>query len=110
MYTLRILSLALALACASPAILPAPAPAQAPAPEAAADAVGDAYPAPAAAAEQPPAQPAGFTRPAGPPRTLRAYWHVFVAFAAAWVLLFGYAVTVGQRMKRLERELETLKG
>jgi CcmD family protein len=109
MYTLRILSLALALAFASAVVMAAPAPAQAPAPEAAAGGP-EAYPAPAADADQPAAQPAGFARPAGPPRTLRAYWHVFVAFAAAWVLLFGYAVTVGQRMKRLERELETLKG
>jgi CcmD family protein len=41
-----------------------------------------------------------------PPRTLRAYWHLFVAFAAAWVLLFGYTVWLGLRLRGIERQLE----
>ncbi len=44
-----------------------------------------------------------------PPRTLRAYWHLFVAFAVAWVLLFGYTVAIARRWSRLERELDALQ-
>lgn len=51
-----------------------------------------------------------FQRPAGPPRTLRAYWHLFGAFAVTWVLLFGYTVSLGGRLKRLERDLDALGG
>jgi CcmD family protein len=43
-----------------------------------------------------------------PPRTLRAYWHVFTAFAVAWILLFGYALSLGRRFTRVERELQRL--
>ena len=45
-----------------------------------------------------------------PPRTLRAYWHVFVAFAVAWILLFGYALSLGRRFARLERDIQALGG
>ena len=41
-------------------------------------------------------------------RTMRAYWHVFIAFAATWLLLFGYALTVGRRFGQLESELQRL--
>jgi len=44
-----------------------------------------------------------------PPRTLRAYWHVFIAFGLAWVFLFGYALSLGRRFRNLEREVEALK-
>jgi len=54
-----------------------------------------------AAAAQAGALPA---RPA-PPRTLRDHWHVFVAFSLAWLLLFGYVVSVGRRFARVEEEL-----
>jgi CcmD family protein len=52
----------------------------------------------------------GLPERAAPPRTLRAYWHVFVAFAVAWVLLFGYTVALGRRFARIERELESMGG
>jgi CcmD family protein len=45
-----------------------------------------------------------------PPRTLRAYWHLFAAFAAAWVLLFGYTLSIARRFGRIEREMEGLRG
>jgi CcmD family protein len=48
---------------------------------------------------------AAATERAAPPRTLRAYWHVFIAFALTWVLLFGYALSLGRRWARLEREV-----
>lgn len=43
-----------------------------------------------------------------PPRSLRAYWHVFIAFAIAWVLLFGYVVLIARRSRRLEEQLDGL--
>lgn len=71
----------------------------------------------AAGVEAPPAQLVEAAAPAStlparytPPRTLRAYWHLFVAFAVAWVLLFGYTVAIARRWGRLERELEGLAG
>ncbi|HEU0013276.1 MAG TPA: CcmD family protein [Longimicrobium sp.] len=53
---------------------------------------------------QAPAAASGLQR-ATPPRTLRAYWHVFIAFAVAWVLLFGYVVTLARRFRRLEEQV-----
>ncbi|HEV2131816.1 MAG TPA: CcmD family protein, partial [Longimicrobiaceae bacterium] len=44
-----------------------------------------------------------------PARTLRAYWHVFIAFALVWALLFGYALSVGWRLGGLEREIAALQ-
>ena len=43
-----------------------------------------------------------------PPRTLRAYTHVFVAFAVAWVLLFGYVVFIARKFRRVEEQVEAL--
>ena len=45
-----------------------------------------------------------------PPRTLRAYWHLFGAYAIVWVLLFGYAISLGRRSGALERRIERLEG
>lgn len=53
---------------------------------------------------------AGLPERAAPPRTLRAYWHVFVAFALAWLLLFGYVVSLGRRFARVEDGLRRLAG
>ena len=52
----------------------------------------------------------GLPQRAAPPRTLRDYTHVFVAFALAWLLLFGYALSLGRKFARIEREMETLRG
>ncbi|HYR07603.1 MAG TPA: CcmD family protein [Longimicrobium sp.] len=43
-----------------------------------------------------------------PPRTLRAYTHVFVAFAVAWVLLFGYVVFIARKFRRVEEQVNAL--
>lgn len=53
---------------------------------------------------------AGLPERAAAPRTLRAYWHVYIAFTVAWVLLFGYAISIGLRMSRLEREMTRQRG
>jgi CcmD family protein len=52
----------------------------------------------------------GLPEVAPPPRTLRAYWHVFAAFAVAFTLLFGYALVLGRRFGALERQVERLEG
>lgn len=59
---------------------------------------------------QPAAAGAASALPAreAPPRSLRAYWHVFIAFAIAWVLLFGYVVLIARRSRRLEEQLDGL--
>jgi CcmD family protein len=44
------------------------------------------------------------------PRTMRAYWHVFAAFTLAWLLVFGYAISLGRRFRSLEREVDALRG
>ena len=92
----RLLSvLAISLALLAPAALRAQA-----APDTSAAAVA-AAPAPASAAD-------GLPQRVGPPRTLKAYWHVFIAFAIAWILLFGYTLSLGRRFARVERELQRL--
>jgi CcmD family protein len=59
---------------------------------------------------QPAAAGAASALPAreAPPRSLRAYWHVFIAFAIAWGLLFGYVVLIARRSRRLEEQLDGL--
>ena len=52
----------------------------------------------------------GLPDAAPPPRTLRAYWHLFGAYAIVWTLLFGYAVYLGRRTGALEREIARLEG
>jgi CcmD family protein len=64
---------------------------------------------PAAPGVQAPSEGAAALPRYTPPRTLRAYWHLFVAFAAAWVLLFAYTVSILRRFGRIERELEALR-
>jgi CcmD family protein len=44
-----------------------------------------------------------------PPATLRAYAHVFIAFGLAWLFLFGYALSLGRRFRRLEHDLDSLR-
>jgi CcmD family protein len=41
-----------------------------------------------------------------PPRQMRHFWHVFAAYAAAWVLIFGWAVSIARRIRRVEEKLE----
>jgi CcmD family protein len=93
----------------------APAVAQAPDTPVSSDA--GAYPAaaPAGASTQAPGF-AGTERAAlpaevgQPPRTLRAYWHVFIAFAVTWLLLFGYVISLGRRWSALERQVQMQGG
>lgn len=36
----------------------------------------------------------------------RPYWHVFAAYAVAWVLVFGWVVSIARRLARIEKRLE----
>ncbi len=38
--------------------------------------------------------------------SLRPYWHVFVAYAAAWVLVAGWVFHIGRRLSGAEERLE----
>ncbi|HEY0020701.1 MAG TPA: CcmD family protein [Longimicrobium sp.] len=95
---IRIVLLALFALLAAPSVAPSlmaqePAATEAAAPSAA----------PAAA------QTGAFSLPRyTPPRTLRAYTHVFVAFAVAWVLLFGYVVFLSRKFRRVEEQVDAL--
>ena len=57
-----------------------------------------------------PATQPGLPARAPQARTLRAHWHVFIAFAVTWVLLFGYALSIGRRFARLEEEVRRMGG
>ena len=93
MRRIRILLLALLALLAAPHAAPAQADTGA--------ATTTYQPAPAGAGSALPAREA-------PPRSLRAYWHVFIAFAIAWGLLFGYVVMIARRSRRLEEQLDGL--
>lgn len=43
-----------------------------------------------------------------PPRTMRAYAHVFAAFTIAWLLLFGYVVFIARKFRRVEEQVDAL--
>jgi CcmD family protein len=106
---IRIVLLALFALLAAPAATPMlvaqePAATPAAAPSAAPAAAPSAAPAADAAA-----QTGGSSLPRyTPPRTLRAYTHVFVAFAIAWVLLFGYVVFLSRKFRRVEEQVNAL--
>jgi CcmD family protein len=36
----------------------------------------------------------------------RPYWHVFLAYAIAWVFVFGWIVSITRRLGRIERSLQ----
>lgn len=95
MRPIRIVLLALFALLAAPAAAPSLA-AQAPA-------ASSESAAPAAAAQTGSALPRN-----APPRTLRAYAHVFAAFAIAWVLLFGYVVFIARKFRRVEEQVAAL--
>ncbi|HYW08186.1 MAG TPA: CcmD family protein [Longimicrobium sp.] len=70
-----------------------------------------ALPAAPARAQEPTPAPATYSAQSGlpaanqPPRTLRAYWHLFAAFAFAWLMILGYAISLARRFRRLEEHI-----
>lgn len=61
--------------------------------------------APLTAAPEQAATSSGLPATTAPPATLRAHWHVYIAFTIAWLLVFGYVISLARRFGRLEREL-----
>ncbi len=41
-----------------------------------------------------------------PAPQMRQFWHVFIAYAIAWGLVFGWAVAIFRRLGRLEAQLD----
>lgn len=39
----------------------------------------------------------------GGAQSLRPYWHVFIAYAAVWLILMGWVVSISRRLARIER-------
>ncbi len=37
--------------------------------------------------------------------SLRAYWHVFIAYAVGWVLILGWILSIGRRLAKVETRL-----
>jgi CcmD family protein len=104
MRPIRIVLLALSLLAAPAAF------AQAPAGETATEAAAQTSSgAPVTATPAQAAAPASSGLPRyTPPRTLRAYAHVFIAFAVAWVLLFGYVVFLARKFRHVEQQVDAL--
>ena len=104
MRPIRIALLALLALFAAPSLR-----AQAPAGETATEAAA-AQGAPSSAAVPAPADAPGSAPPVRytPPRTMRAYAHVFAAFASAWVLLFGYVFYLGRKFRHVEEQVAAL--
>jgi hypothetical protein len=38
-------------------------------------------------------------------QSLRPYWHVFIAYALAWLFVGGWLFSVGKRLSRIEEAL-----
>lgn len=37
--------------------------------------------------------------------TMRPYWHVFIAYAAVWLIILGWVISISRRLARLERSV-----
>lgn len=53
------------------------------------------------------AQGQGAPTSPGGGRQMRDFWHVFVAYGLAWLLVFGWAVSIARRLRRVEERLES---
>jgi CcmD family protein len=39
-------------------------------------------------------------------QNLRGYTHMFIAYAIAWAMVFGWVISIARRLGRVERALE----
>lgn len=39
-------------------------------------------------------------------QTLKPYWHVFIAYTIVIVLVFGWVISIGRRLKDVEKRLD----
>ncbi len=46
------------------------------------------------------------TAPGASAASMRHFWHVFAAYAVAWLLILGWLFSVARRIGRLERRLD----
>jgi CcmD family protein len=46
--------------------------------------------------------------PTATPLEMRHFWHVFVAYALAWIILFGWIWSIVRRLRRTEARLSEL--
>jgi Na+/proline symporter len=44
--------------------------------------------------------------PAATRLEMRHFWHVFIAYALAWVILFGWVLSILKRLRRVEEKLD----
>lgn len=51
------------------------------------------------------AMPAVAQGPAAANPEMRHFWHVFIAYAIAWVLVFVWVVSIVKRLKKVEEKL-----
>jgi CcmD family protein len=42
---------------------------------------------------------------AAPPLEMRHFWHVFIAYALAWVLIGGWLFSIVRRLRKVEERL-----
>jgi CcmD family protein len=40
-------------------------------------------------------------------REMRHFWHVFIAYAIAWILVFGWLLSILRRLRRVEEKLRS---
>ena len=50
--------------------------------------------------------PEGLEAQAAAAPRMRDFWHVFIAYALAWALLFGWVVAIFRRLGRLREKLD----
>jgi CcmD family protein len=51
------------------------------------------------------AGPAWAQAPEASPLEMRHFWHVFIAYALAWVLIGGWLFTIVRRLRKVEERL-----
>lgn len=40
---------------------------------------------------------------------MKGLYYLFAAYTAVWIAIFAYLLSIGQRARRLEREIEELR-
>ena len=52
------------------------------------------------------AQPAAAQSAVQPVPQMEDFWHIFIAYAIAWILLFGWLLSILKRIRRVEERLK----
>ncbi len=51
------------------------------------------------------AAPVGTQEAGASPLEMRHFWHVFIAYAVAWLFIAGWLFTIVKRLRRIEERL-----